>query len=394
MLQLERLEAGRLQLNLAPFALGAWVKDLHHSNRLVFDMKRLRLTLQLLVPPALDGALVVADGGRLRQVVTNLLSNARKFTKEGGEVALTVELHEAEPSSIPIQGETSAQLKADTGSSRHACGFSLAARTLHGGRLLQLALGLVWAARLAVRCLGLKPGKAPLPEPARPQADPGQPAGWSAWLRVSVRDTGVGLSPDDLGKLFRPYSQIRAGELQQGGGTGLGLCFCKAIVEKHGGRIAARSQGPGLGADFSLALPVQLTSDPTSADATPKRPAAGTVAAGGVPSRHSSAMSTAPSAPDAASGTRGSPQPAVVLRSGGSMRQRRRLGNSSGRLSTDTLAACGTPTGSSLGDASPGPLPSLTASVLIVVGPRLLRGVSSPVGACRTIATSAGWPLS
>uniref|UniRef100_A0A0G4HEW6 histidine kinase n=1 Tax=Chromera velia CCMP2878 TaxID=1169474 RepID=A0A0G4HEW6_9ALVE len=70
-------------------------------------------------------------------------------------------------------------------------------------------------------------------------------------MRVSVTDSGPGLSEEDMGRLFRPYAQIRAGEMQNGGGTGLGLCICKSFVEAHGGgQIGVTSEGPGKGSTF------------------------------------------------------------------------------------------------------------------------------------------------
>uniref|UniRef100_A0A0G4H8N4 Histidine kinase domain-containing protein n=1 Tax=Chromera velia CCMP2878 TaxID=1169474 RepID=A0A0G4H8N4_9ALVE len=61
-----------------------------------------------------------------------------------------------------------------------------------------------------------------------------------------MTDTGAGLSSADKEKLFLPYSQIRAGELHRGGGTGLGLCISKMFVEAHwGGRVGVESGGPG-----------------------------------------------------------------------------------------------------------------------------------------------------
>uniref|UniRef100_A0A0G4GJA1 histidine kinase n=1 Tax=Chromera velia CCMP2878 TaxID=1169474 RepID=A0A0G4GJA1_9ALVE len=70
-------------------------------------------------------------------------------------------------------------------------------------------------------------------------------------MRVSVTDTGPGLSKEDMTKLFKPYGQVRAGELQNGGGTGLGLVICKSFVEAHaGGQIGVESHGRGEGSTF------------------------------------------------------------------------------------------------------------------------------------------------
>ena len=72
-------------------------------------------------------------------------------------------------------------------------------------------------------------------------------------VSVSVSDEGRGIPAESLPHLFRKFSSIDAGE--QGGDTGLGLAVCKGIVEAHGGRIWAESDGPGLGARFTFTLP-------------------------------------------------------------------------------------------------------------------------------------------
>eukprot|EP01001_Neometanema_parovale_P008278 NODE_455_length_2452_cov_90.568484_g432_i0.p1 GENE.NODE_455_length_2452_cov_90.568484_g432_i0~~NODE_455_length_2452_cov_90.568484_g432_i0.p1 ORF type:complete len:455 (+),score=81.61 NODE_455_length_2452_cov_90.568484_g432_i0:678-2042(+) len=69
------------------------------------------------------------------------------------------------------------------------------------------------------------------------------------FVRASVHDTGVGISADDQTRLFRPYSQIRAGELQGGGGTGLGLCLSQLVVQAHGDKIGVVSDG-ATGSEF------------------------------------------------------------------------------------------------------------------------------------------------
>ena len=72
-------------------------------------------------------------------------------------------------------------------------------------------------------------------------------------VSVSVSDEGRGIPAESLPHLFRKFSRIEAEE--QGGDTGLGLAVCKGIVEAHGGRIWAESDGPGLGARFTFTLP-------------------------------------------------------------------------------------------------------------------------------------------
>ncbi|MXY87629.1 MAG: response regulator, partial [Dehalococcoidia bacterium] len=72
-------------------------------------------------------------------------------------------------------------------------------------------------------------------------------------VAVSVADEGRGIPADSLPDLFRKFSRTQAEE--QEGDTGLGLAICKGIVEAHGGRIWAESDGPGLGARFTFTLP-------------------------------------------------------------------------------------------------------------------------------------------
>ncbi len=72
-------------------------------------------------------------------------------------------------------------------------------------------------------------------------------------VSISVSDDGRGIPAEGLPNLFRKFSRIESEE--QGGDTGLGLAVCKGIVEAHGGRIWAESDGPGLGARFTFTLP-------------------------------------------------------------------------------------------------------------------------------------------
>ena len=76
-------------------------------------------------------------------------------------------------------------------------------------------------------------------------------------VAFSVADEGRGLSADLLPHLFRKFSRIDGGDRGSGvAGSGLGLAICRGIVEAHGGRIWAESDGPGLGARFTFTIPV------------------------------------------------------------------------------------------------------------------------------------------
>ena len=73
------------------------------------------------------------------------------------------------------------------------------------------------------------------------------------WVELSVEDNGKGMSPETLEHVFEPFFTAKRGAGEPG--TGLGLSITHAIVESHGGRIRAESNGPGRGSRFTFQLP-------------------------------------------------------------------------------------------------------------------------------------------
>jgi PAS domain S-box-containing protein len=134
-----------------------------------------------------------ADGRKLKQIVYNLLANAVKFSGEGGAVTLRASV-------VP---------RASVG-----------------------RLSGPWAGRSC--------------PPAESDA--------LEFLEISVSDTGIGISPDGLEKLFQPFSQIDSGLARKFEGTGLGLAMVKLLAELHGGAVAAES-AVGEGSRFTVWLP-------------------------------------------------------------------------------------------------------------------------------------------
>lgn len=86
---------------------------------------------------------------------------------------------------------------------------------------------------------------------------------------VSVRDSGVGIAPDELPRVFDMFVQIDQSVSQAKGGLGIGLALVKRLVEMHGGTIDATSLGPGRGSEFSVRL--KRTNVPTSSEPAPFR---------------------------------------------------------------------------------------------------------------------------
>jgi PAS domain S-box-containing protein len=79
---------------------------------------------------------------------------------------------------------------------------------------------------------------------------------------LTVRDDGVGIPPDMLGRVFEMFTQARRSTGVVQGGLGIGLTLVKRLVEMHGGTVVARSDGPGRGSEFVIRLPVLLESPP------------------------------------------------------------------------------------------------------------------------------------
>jgi two-component system phosphate regulon sensor histidine kinase PhoR len=73
------------------------------------------------------------------------------------------------------------------------------------------------------------------------------------WIGVSIADTGIGISPDHLPRIFERFYRVDRSRSRQSGGCGLGLSIAEHIVQLHGGRIEAQST-PGMGSTFTVRL--------------------------------------------------------------------------------------------------------------------------------------------
>lgn len=97
------------------------------------------------------------------------------------------------------------------------------------------------------------------------------PAGGHVWVTVTgtcesaemrVRDSGIGIAGDDLGRVFNLFTQLDTGLDRSRGGLGVGLTLARRLVELHGGTIEAASPGAQLGAEFIVRLPASDDSAP------------------------------------------------------------------------------------------------------------------------------------
>jgi signal transduction histidine kinase/ActR/RegA family two-component response regulator len=171
LLDVARIIGGTLRLTFRPVDVSAVTEEAVDLARPLASAKRIDLTYA--ADPSLT-EVVNGDPGRLQQLIANVLTNAIKFTPEGGRVRVSLELAGSQ-------------------------------------------------------------------------------------LEVTVTDTGQGISAEFLPHVFERFRQARSGTSRQHG-LGLGLAIARQLVELHGGTVDAASEGPGLGATFTIRLPV-LTSD-------------------------------------------------------------------------------------------------------------------------------------
>jgi signal transduction histidine kinase len=170
-LDLSKIEAGKMELLAEPFDVAGLIRDVAATVQPLVQKNENTLDVRC----AADLGQANTDATRLRQCLLNLLSNASKFTQKG---TITLE----------------------------------AARAAASGR---------------------------------------------DWVTVHIRDTGIGMSPEQLQKLFQPFTQADASTTRKFGGTGLGLTICRKFAQMMGGDVTVESE-LGKGSTFTLQVPAQL----------------------------------------------------------------------------------------------------------------------------------------
>jgi PAS domain S-box-containing protein len=111
--------------------------------------------------------------------------------------------------------------------------------------------------------------------------DPGGHIELSVYVRsntlcLSVKDDGIGIAPESLQRIFEMFSQVDSASARSEGGLGIGLALVKGILDLHGGTIGATSDGPGLGSEFIVRLPLVAANAGRAVSAGPESPPAAT----------------------------------------------------------------------------------------------------------------------
>jgi signal transduction histidine kinase len=165
LLEMSRLEAGVLRIDKEPARLAGIAREVARKVQLATSSH------ELVVDWPADDPWVLADQKRIYQVIQNLMSNAVKYSPEGGLITLSASLGPRE-------------------------------------------------------------------------------------LTVSISDQGLGMPAAELDRIFERFHRIGGEVARRIGGTGLGLAICQGLIEAHGGRIWAESEGEGQGSTFRFTLPL------------------------------------------------------------------------------------------------------------------------------------------
>jgi PAS domain S-box-containing protein len=106
-----------------------------------------------------------------------------------------------------------------------------------------------------------------------------EPSAARPWLVVEFNDSGLGIDPESIGRIFEPFQQGESSTTRRFGGLGLGLAICRGILDAHGGTLVAESAGRGLGSTFRVRFPAIGRPRPDATEA-PRRDTSPAVAAG------------------------------------------------------------------------------------------------------------------
>jgi signal transduction histidine kinase len=203
-LDLSKLEANKLKLVLSDVHLEALL------DNCMTIVKEKAMKHNVKMSTLIEGVpeTIKADERKLKQIMYNLLSNALKFTPDNGEIRVSAKI----ATKIAIGINQSDLLQKES---------------IELGRVQSL--------------FGIK------------QNDCGQK---NKSIEFCVADNGVGIKYEDLNRIFEAFEQADGSSSRRYQGTGLGLSLTRQLVELHGGKIWAESDGLGQGAKFRFSLPL------------------------------------------------------------------------------------------------------------------------------------------
>lgn len=256
LLDVTRISSGKLQLNRS-------LTDVHRTLGLALEICQREIDEKgLQIRLALDARehFTVADSGRLQQVFWNLLKNAVKFTPSGRKIVVR-------------STNLAASLASAGGGKTHISFISPAAQP-------PAAAPVNLEDTLAVFGNDCNGGPT---APENGGNGQGRAAGGHhGFLRIEIVDEGIGIEPQNLGRIFNAFDQGQSSITQRFGGLGLGLAISKAMVEAHGGNLSVFSEGTDKGSVFTVELetcpaPAVETLPPPSPAASVGEPADATV---------------------------------------------------------------------------------------------------------------------
>jgi PAS domain S-box-containing protein len=224
-LDLSKIEAGHMELALEEFDVCELISESAAMIEPLVDKQNNRFEVDC------EDALgtMFADQTKVRQILFNLLSNANKFTEQG-QVRLTVRSSHASEAQTSCRAAAALSAPPPTAADAESTALDANSTALDAN---STATG--------------------------PNATASDGAGW---IEFAVSDTGVGLTEEQMGRIFKPFAQAELSTSRDYGGTGLGLAITQRFCELMGGHISVTSR-PGEGSVFTVRLPreVQAASD-------------------------------------------------------------------------------------------------------------------------------------